>query len=95
MIFFIIILKSLDSFDLQSDLSKVKFAFAWQVSLVLFPLPLFPIWYQGWGNIRQKSEAEVQCWLTQHLLEAATEVLPLSRRRDMRWEWNCVVWNDT
>jgi len=49
----------------------------------------------GQYKTEYKSEAEVQCWLTQHLLEAATEVLPLSRRRDMRWEWNCVVWNDT
>lgn len=33
--------------------------------------------------------------LTQHLLEVAIELLPLSRRREMSWEWNCVVYNDT
>lgn len=33
--------------------------------------------------------------LTQRHLEVAIELLPLSRRREMSWEGNCVVYNDT
>lgn len=70
--------------------------YIWQVNLIHFRLLPFPIiWFQGWGNIGEKSGAEILYSLTQHLLEAAIEILPLSRRREERWEWRCVVWNDT
>lgn len=88
--------RSLGSFDLQSDLLKVKYTFAQQASTVPFPLLPFPIiWFHGWGNIGEKSGAEMQYRLTQHHLEVAIEIVPLSRRREVSWEWSYVVWNNT
>jgi len=62
------------------------------------PFPLLPcpiIWFHGWGNTGEKSGAEIQYCVTQHLLEVAIEILPLSRRDEVSWEWSYVVWNDT
>lgn len=68
---------SLDSFNFQSD---------------LFPSLFFAIiWFHGWGNMGEKSGVEMQYQVAQHLLEAAIEVFPLSSRREVFWEWSCVV----
>lgn len=39
----------------------------------------------------EKAGVEMLYQVAQHLLEAVIEILPPSSRREVCWEWSCVV----